>query len=84
VEKLLRVDVREQVLRLTWRRGDTVLVSNDVPIAPVDSHEVDGAIRSSLSFLDRDWRANGSHHDPMDRVLDQAVLHVRNSAECET
>jgi hypothetical protein len=33
--------------------------------------------------LDRDWRLNGTHRDPTDPALDEAVLHVRNSAAYE-
>jgi outer membrane lipopolysaccharide assembly protein LptE/RlpB len=34
-------------------------------------------------FLERDWRANGTHQDASDPTLDEAVLHVQNSAAYE-
>ncbi len=84
----LHVDVQERRFRVTWRSGSTVLVSNDVPLKPEDGKPEDGA-RSGrrypelAEFLNRDWRANGSHRDATDPVHDEAVLHVRNSTEYE-
>jgi biopolymer transport protein ExbD len=82
-DKRLHVDVREHVFHVTWQSGATVLVSNDVPLVPVDLARGGRRYPELAQFLDRDWRANGSHRDPADPVLDQAVLHVQNSAEYE-
>jgi hypothetical protein len=81
--KRLHVDVREHGFHLTWRSGDTVLVSHDVPLAPVTLARGGRRYPELASFLDRDWRANGSHQSPSDPDLDEAVLHVQNSAEYE-
>ena len=79
--KRLHVDVRERVFHLTWQSGATVLVSNDVPLEPVDPARGGRRYPELAQFLDQDWRANGSHKDPYDPILDEAILHVRNSAE---
>src|SRR5450432_2896307 len=81
--KRLHVDVQEHVFRLTWRSGATVLVSNDVPLKPQDLAHGGRRYPELAQFLDQDWRVNGSHRDPADPALDEAVLHVRNSAEYE-
>ena len=83
IPKRLHVDVRERVFHLTWQSGATVLVSNDVPLEPVDLVRGGRRYPKLVQFLDRDWRVNGSHQDAQDPVLDQAILHVRNSAEYE-
>jgi biopolymer transport protein ExbD len=82
-DKRLHVDVREHVFHVTRQSGATVLVSNDVPLAAVELARGGRSYPELARFLDRDWRANGSHRDPTDRALDQAVLHVQNSAEYE-
>lgn len=79
--KRLHVDVREHVFHLTWQSGATVLVSSDVPLEPVELARAGRRYPKLAQFLDRDWRTNGSHRDPADPALDEAVLHVRNSAE---
>jgi len=81
--KRLHVDVRERGFHLTWRTGETVLVSHDVPLAPLELARGGRRYPELASFLERDWRANGSHQSPNDPALDEAVLHVRNSAEYE-
>jgi biopolymer transport protein ExbD len=81
--KQLHVDVREHVFRVTWRSGATVLVSNDVPLQPTAEPTSGRRYPELAKFLDQDWRANGSHRDRSDPSADEAVLHVRNSAEYE-
>ena len=60
-----------------------MLVSSDVPVQPTTEATSGPRYPELAKFLDRDWRANGSHRDRSDPVVDQAVLHVRNSAEYE-
>ncbi|HEX3773728.1 MAG TPA: biopolymer transporter ExbD [Polyangiaceae bacterium] len=80
--KQLHVEMQERTFRITWRDGNTVLESAEVPLAPVESAH--GRRYPALSeFLERDFRANGTHRDASDPALDLAVLHVRNSAEYE-
>jgi biopolymer transport protein ExbD len=81
--KRLHVDVREHVFHVTWQSGATVLVSNDVPVTPVELARGGRRYPELAQFLERDFRVNGSHRDPNDPALDEAILHVRNSAEYE-
>ena len=83
LSKRLHVDVREHVFRVSWQSGATVLESQDVPLDPVELVRGGRRYPELARFLDRDWRANGAHRDPADPSPDQAVLHVRNSAEYE-
>lgn len=78
--KRLHVDVREHTFNVSWRNGDQVLASNDLPSQVViESHGV-RRYPELARFLVQDWQVNGVHRDPGDGVLDQAVLHVQNSA----
>jgi biopolymer transport protein ExbD len=79
----MSVDMREHVFRVTWRRGNTVLVSNDVPLKSLATTRRGPRYPDLAEFLNHDWRANGAHRDPSDPVHDEAVLHVRNSAQYE-
>ena len=81
--KRLHVDVQEHRFRVTWRSGATVLVSNDVPLQAVIEDRGVRRYPELARFLDRDWRENGVHQDPSDPSLDEAVLHVQNSAAYE-
>lgn len=78
--KRLHVEVGEQRFRLTWRDGAKVLVSNDVPLAAVIEADGNKRYPELARFLERDWQENGVHRAPTDPTLDEAVLHVRNSA----
>jgi biopolymer transport protein ExbD len=81
--KRLHIDVREQRFRVSWRNGDQVLTSNDVPLqVVVEGHGV-RRYPELARFLMRDWQANGVHRDAKDGVLDEAVLHVQNSTAYE-
>jgi hypothetical protein len=81
--KRLHVEVKEHVFHVTWRTGATVLVSNDVPVrAIIEGHDV-RRYPELARFLERDWQSNGVHREASDPALDQAVLHVRNSAAFE-
>ncbi len=81
--KQLHLDLQEGRFRVTWRSGATVLVSTDVPLKPEDQARRGRRYPELAEFLNRDWRANGSHRDASDPVHDEAVLHVRNSTEYE-
>jgi hypothetical protein len=68
---------------ITWREGRTVVASSDVSIDTVTEAGGDKHYPGLASFLAREWQANGTHRDPGDPALDEAVLHVRNSAADE-
>ncbi len=81
--KRLHIEVREHSFHVTWRTGQTVLASNDVPAQVVIEGRGVRRYPDLARFLDQDWRANGVHQDARDPALDEAVLHVQNSAAFE-
>jgi len=81
--KRLHVELREHRFHVTWRTGAQVVASADVSSQVVIEGCGDRHYSELARFLDRDWRANGMHQDPSDPELDEAVLHVRNSAAYE-
>jgi biopolymer transport protein ExbD len=81
--KRLHVELLEQRFHVTWRTGATVVASSDLPSEVVIEGRGDRHYPELARFLERDWRANGMHQDPSDPTLDEAVLHVQNSAAYE-
>jgi biopolymer transport protein ExbD len=81
--KRLHIDVKEHIFHITWRAGTTVLVSNDVPVQAVIERRGVRRYPDLARFLASDWQANGVHRAASDPALDEAVLHVRNSAAFE-
>lgn len=81
-DKMLHVEMRqEDKFTLIWKQGPTVVSSIDVPRHAIDLNE--GAV-STIRYPDlatkvvEEWKANGSHRDPNDKKMDQAVLHTDN------
>ena len=81
--KRMHIDVKEHSFHVTWRTGQTVLVSNDIPAQAIIEARGVRRYPDLARFLDRDWHANGVHQDARDPALDEAVLHVQNSAAFE-
>jgi biopolymer transport protein ExbD len=81
--KRLHVELKEQRFHVTWRTGATVVASYDVPSQVVIEARGDRHYPELARFLERSFRENGLHQDPADPVLDEAVLHVQNSAAYE-
>jgi len=81
--KRLHVEQREQRFRLSWRTGTTVVAFTDLSSPVVIDGRGDRHYPELAHFLDRDWRANGTHQAASDPVLDEAVLHIQNSAAYE-
>jgi len=80
----LHVELLEHRFHVSWRTGaGTVVASTDVPAEAVIEARGDRHYPELARFLERDWRTNGTHHAPSDPRLDEAVLHVRNSAAYE-
>ena len=81
--KRLHVELREERFHVTWRTGRAVVKSAELPAQVVIDANGDRHYPELARFLDRDWQANGVHREPSDPTLDEAVLHVRNSAAYE-
>jgi hypothetical protein len=81
--KRLHIELKEHSFHLTWRAGQTVLVSNEIPAQSVTEGRGVRRYPDLARFLEQDFRANGVHQAAQDPVLDEAVLHVRNSAAFE-
>jgi len=81
--KRLHVELKDDRFHVTWRTGATVVASDDVTSPVVIEGRGDRHYPELARFLDRSFRANGMHQEPSDPVLDEAVLHVQNSAAYE-
>ena len=81
--KRLHVELSDQRFHVTWRSGATVVASDDIPSQVVIEGRGDRHYPELARFLERSFRANGAHQDPSDPTLDEAVLHVQNSAPYE-
>ncbi|HET7543693.1 MAG TPA: biopolymer transporter ExbD [Polyangiaceae bacterium] len=81
--KRLHVELAERRFHVTWRMGTTVVASDDVPSEVVIEGRGDRRYPGLARFLEQSFRDNGTHQDPRDPTLDEAVLHVQNSAPYE-
>lgn len=66
---------------LVWKEGATVVRTAEVPREPVRVGKGKGkavAYPQLASRIAEEWKAAGSHRDPSDRKLDQAVVHTGN------
>jgi biopolymer transport protein ExbD len=74
VQKTLHVHVGESDFGLTWRQEGTVVSELKIPRHP---SMVDETARypELAKAVEKEWKTQGSHVDPMDRKADQAVLH---------
>jgi len=79
----LHVDVQEDRFRITWRTGATVIASDELPSHVVIERGGERHYPELARFLERSFLSHGTHQDPGDPRLDEAVLHVRNSAAYE-
>jgi hypothetical protein len=77
-DRTLHVDARpDGRFTLTWKQGSTIISAFDVAKPGVDRSSSLPARYTDLGARIREeWRANGSHRDPSDRLFDQAVLHT--------
>lgn len=79
VDKMLHVEMRgEEKFTLLWKQGATVVNTIDVPRKPVAVGQ-DVRYPDLATKISEEWKMNGSHRDPSDKKLDQAVLHTDNN-----
>jgi hypothetical protein len=81
--KRLHVELKDQRFRVSWRTGATVEASDDVPSQVVIEGRGDRRYPELAHFLERSFHEHGMHQDASDPTLDEAVLHVQNSAAYE-
>ncbi|HTE46871.1 MAG TPA: biopolymer transporter ExbD [Gemmatimonadaceae bacterium] len=83
-EKQLHVEMRDQdksKFTLVWKQGATVVNSIDVPRKDQVSMESNIEVvryPELAAKISEEWKNVGSHRDPTDPKLDQAVLHTDN------
>jgi len=79
VEKVLNVHVNETDFALVWKQGATVVSEVRVPKTQADEGSV---VRypELAKKIEAEWQQNGSHRDPSDKKIDQAILHSDNRA----
>lgn len=78
---MMHITVKEETFTLSWRKGNAVESSLDVPRKPVMIGEGKGAQVRFPDLAEKvitEWSAKGSHLSPTDKKLDQAVLHCDN------
>jgi len=76
-EKVLNLHVNESDFALVWKQGATVVSEVRVPKnvqegAPVLRYP------ELAKKIEQEWQQNGSHRDPSDKKLDQAIMHTDN------
>jgi biopolymer transport protein ExbD len=76
-EKVLNLHVNESDFAIVWKQGATVVSEVRVPKANQEGAPV---LRypELAKKLEQEWQANGSHRDPSDKKLDQAIMHTDN------
>lgn len=86
-EKQLHVEMRqEDKFVLVWKQGSTVVNQIDVPRNDSKSITEEKGKKSArfpdlAAKISDEWKNVGSHRDPSDRKLDQAILHTDNKTE---
>ena len=86
-EKQLHVEMREaEKFTLVWKQGSTVVNSIDVPrndskSVMTENGKSNARFPELASKITEEWKNVGSHRDPSDRKLDQAILHTDNKTE---
>ena len=84
-EKQLHVMMQaEDKFVLVWKQGSTTVDSIDVPRKDVVTQQ--GAVEvvrfpDLAAKIESEWKAKGQHSNPVDRKLDQAILHTDNKTE---
>ena len=81
--KRMHLTLQDRVFHVSWQIGATVLATSDVPLVAIDTERGGRRYPALAEFLNRDWQANGVHRSASDPALDEAVLHVKNSAPYE-
>ncbi|MDB4944224.1 MAG: TolR protein [Labilithrix sp.] len=63
---------------LVWKEGPTVVRTAEVPREPAHAGKSKGLVSypQLAARIAEEWKAAGSHRDPSDRKLDQAVVHT--------
>jgi len=84
-EKILHVEMRSpEKFTLVWKQGAQVVDSIDLPRKD-DVKEDKGKklVRypDLAAKIQEEWNNRGSHRDPSDKKLDQAVLHTDNDTQ---
>ena len=72
-EKILHLHIQESDFKLVWKSGATV-VSENTTNRP-EGAKVYGDLAKQIGV---EWKQHGSHQNPSDKKLDQAVLHTDN------
>ena len=81
-EKQLHIEMRTpEKFVLVWKQGATVVNSIDVPRKDVVVNENDVKVIRYPDLANKiqdEWKNVGTHRDPTDKKLDQAILHTDN------
>jgi biopolymer transport protein ExbD len=84
-EKILHIEMRQpEKFTLTWKQGAQVVNSFDIPRRDdVKDDKGNKVVRypDLGTRIAEEWKNTGSHRDPTDKKLDQAVLHTDNDTQ---
>ena len=84
-EKILHIEMRQpEKFTLTWKQGAQVVNSFDIPRRDDVKDDKSGKVVRYPDLGQRiaeEWKNTGSHRDPTDKKLDQAVLHTDNDTQ---
>jgi biopolymer transport protein ExbD len=75
-EKVLNLHIGETDFALIWKQGATVVSEIRVPKGSSDGEII--RYPELAAKIKTEWEANGSHRDPSDKKLDQAIMHSDN------
>jgi len=76
-EKVLNVAIGAEEFVLTWKQGAVVAAETKVPKPTSKSGEAPKYADLAKVF-ETEWKTHGSHKDPADMKIDQAIIHSDN------
>ncbi len=77
--KTLHVHVNENEFLMVWKSGPTVVTESRIPRKAIDVASGDGSFvryPDLAKAIEEEWKRNGEHTKPEDRVPDRAVIHT--------
>lgn len=76
-EKVLNVNIGAEEFTLTWKQGAVVAAETKVPKPATKPGDAPKYADLAKKF-EEEWKIHGSHKDPADGKIDQAILHADN------
>ena len=77
-EKVLNLHILENEFNLVWKSGATVVSEVKVPKPPAEANDRTTRYTDLAKKIEAEWTQHGSHRDPSDKKIDQAIMHTDN------